>query len=188
MAKDFMEEEIMHEDEIGNEKASRKAQEKKEEIKKIQSILDHISEKTGATFQLKFAEMLYRLINKETFTLHIKHANAIIAEWEIWKEYVDEESVSEYIAHKLEVFCRIHCGVTYGHEYGEATSKSYIGNYAKLIKEPPANMYAIIHSNGSVSLNGRSYPVPANDALSRAEKIANTKRSNTYYNPFARDF
>ena len=186
--KDFWEEETMDEMAKSEEKANRRSEEKKEAVKRIQDILDHITKQTGVEFDSKFASQLYRTINKETFTLNMKHANAIIAEWGIWKEYVDESSAKEYISHKLEVFCRIHCGVTYGYNHGEATAKSYIGNHAKLLRTPPENMYTLLHSNGSVSLNGRSYPVPDNDLLDRIEKRPKPKTSNIYYNPFARTF
>lgn len=156
----LMEEELQN----TNENDNRATVQKKEATKKIRDILAYISKEVGCEFPKGFEKHLYQeSIGREFFRLNKCHANGIIDDWKIWAPFVLEEDAGRYIAHKLEVLCKIHCGVTYGYVNGEATSKSYIGNYATVVKEVPANMYTIIHSSGLVSLDGRVCPVDPKD-------------------------
>ncbi len=149
---------------------------KKEGIKRITEVLQFLTKELGCTFPNKFAEKLYEESNsKESFTLTKDHARGIIDDWKVWKEYVNPADMDKYICHKVEVFCKIHCGVTYGFNRGEATAKSYIGTYAEVVKTIPENKYVIIHSTGMISVDGKMQEVDEHDPRARHTSLRRKK-------------
>ena len=155
---------------------------KKEGVKRISEVLQFLTKELGCNFPKKFAEMLYEESNsKESFTLTKDHARGIIDDWRVWEEYVNPADMDKYIRHKLEVFCKIHCGVTYGFNRGEATAKSYIGTYAEVIKQIPENKYVIIHSTGMISVDGKMQEVDENDPRARHTSLRRRKKGNSGY-------
>lgn len=152
---------------------------KKEGIKQITHVLEYISSVLGCEFPKNFAEHLYtQYSTKESFTLNTNHARGIIDDWRLWEPYVAPEDMCKYICHKLEVFCKIHCGVTYGSNHGELTAKSYIGTYARVVNPIPENTYCIIHSTGLVAINGKNCEVDENDP--RAKHTSLRKKKSAY--------
>lgn len=137
---------------------------KKEAIKRIKDILAYISVELNCEFPKDLAIKLYNCsTGKENFVLNQNHARGIVDDWRFWEPYVNSNDCAQYVAHKLEVLCRIHCGVTYGFERGEATQKSFIGNFAEITSKIPDNMYTIINSSGLVALNGKICAVYKDD-------------------------
>ncbi len=175
---DFIDKEETAEEEVVEARGS---VQRKDGIKRIKEILNFISDEVGCDFPNNFATKLYDQSNsKESFSLNKNHALGIIEDWRIWEPFVLHSDVSRYIKHKLEVFCRIHCGVTYGFNRGEATAKSFVGNHATVVETIPDNMYTIIHSSGLVSLNGVTCPVDSNDPRAAFTSRRKPKKSSHY--------
>lgn len=124
-------------------------------LDKIRSILQYATKKYYCRFPENYEKKLYNLMDHLEMIPSTAVIDAIIAEWNIWKPYVDPKSFNEFFQHELESMFKIHAASTFHSE----CLHGYIGNKATVIKKLPSPKSTTVHWKGAISVDGREAKV-----------------------------
>ena len=118
-------------------------------IEEIRNLLDYAKNAYNCEISDEFVEKMYKLAYLSWIPTK-RHIDAVYAEWKLWTSYVAQESFNDFMLHEIERLFTIHTTSTF---FSKNLGSSYIGQKAKVIKEPPFPMVTTISKSCKLTLD-----------------------------------
>lgn len=117
-------------------------------IKRMKQRLDYATIRYGCIFPKGFAKLLYE-VSFEKWIPSEAVMDALYKEWEVWKPYVSEDSLNEFMIDSIKSICKFHATSTISMpNYG-----IYIGRKATVVKSLPTGFITSVNKRGILSVN-----------------------------------
>ena len=120
-------------------------------IKEVKDLLDYAKNTYNCKMSNDFVEKMCKL-SYQSWIPTKRHMDAVYAEWKLWEPYVAEDSFNDFMLHEIESLFRIYTTSTF---FSKNLDRGYIGQKARVVKDPPIHMVTTISKSCKLTLDLR---------------------------------